>query len=203
MSITHFKSHIAAKAGISGAGAARTQTWEAPAAAATAAIHAAITLPETGTLEVTEDITNPDLPRVVSITGGKTGTTGNVIIDGTDIEDNVIQGTIAANGTDTVDGVKAFKTVTKITVPVQSEAGDTIAIGISAKLGLDKLLPNFSDNGIDAVLMAATDGVYETERPTVVAHITDVSQNVILFKTASAPDGSKDFVVMFLSDQTN
>ena len=201
MSITHFKSHISAVAGISGACAVRTQTWEAPAAAATDAIHAAITLPDSGTLEVTTGITNPDVPRVVSITGNAAGITGNVVIDGTDINDKEIQDTIIAADTTTVDGIKAFKTVTKITVPVKTTAGDTIAIGISAKLGLDKLLPNFSDNGIDAVLMAAADGVQEVTRPTVVAHITDVSQNLISFNTAL--DASTDFVAMFLSDQTN
>lgn len=201
MGITHFRSHIAAVAGISGAGAVRTQTWEAPAAAATDAIHAAITLPDSGTLEVTTGITNPDVPRVISITGNAAGITGNVVIDGTDINDKEIQDTIIASGVTTVEGIKAFKTVTKITVPVKTTAGDTIEIGISVKLGLAKVLPNFSGNGIDAVLMAAADGVYEATRPTVVAHITDVSQNVISFN--SAPDGVKDFAAMFLSGQTN
>jgi len=199
MGITHFKSHIAAVAGISGAGAVRTQTWEAPAATSADAIHALIAL-TTSEQDIDTEITNPDVPRVLSITSAQATATGDVVITGTDINDAVITDTIALNGAATVDGVKAFKTVTNIHVPVKANS-DEVSIGISAKLGLDKLLPNFSGNGIDAVLMAATDGVYETTRPTVVPHITDVSQNLISFN--SAPDGSKDFAAMFLSGQTN
>jgi hypothetical protein len=155
-------------------------------------------LPDSGTTEVTENITDPDFPRVLSITGNAEGITGNVAIEGTNIDGGAITDTIALSGTSTVDGVKAFKTVTSITVPAKTnDSGDTVTVGTTVKLGLDKLLPNFSGGAIDSVLMAACDGTYETTRPTVAADADEIEKNFITFNTA--PNGTRDLVVVFIT----
>jgi len=111
--------------------------WQgAPAAADTDAVHAPIALPDNGTLQVTDAITQPDLPRTLTITGNQAGISGDVIIEGTDAAGAAISETIAANGAATVEGVRAFATVTRITVPARNGAGDTISVGLGTKIGL-------------------------------------------------------------------
>lgn len=113
-----------------------------PALASTTAVHAAITLPDTGTTVVTTGITNPDFPRLLTITGSASGITGNVIIIGTDINDETLTDTIASSGSSTVASTKAFKTVTSIEVPAKTNSsGDTIAVGTSAKVGFPVAIP--------------------------------------------------------------
>lgn len=113
------------------------QTIAAPAAANNTGVHAAITLPASGTTEVTTSITNPDVPRVARIKGNASGITGNVVIEGTDIFGQAVTDTIAAADATAVDGVVAFKTITKITVPQRTQGGDTISVGFGAALGLE------------------------------------------------------------------
>lgn len=111
----------------------RTQTI-APAVASATATHAAVTL-TTSAQTVTTGITNPDVYRCVSITGNQASVTGNVTITGTDWNGATITDTIAASGTSTVAGVRAFKTVTSLAFPVLAAAGDTISIGRADKFG--------------------------------------------------------------------
>ena len=114
----------------------------APANASNTAVHANITLIQTVTQDISTNITNPDVPRVLSITG-VTNVTGNVVITGTDMSGATITDTIASNGTATVVGAKAFKTVTNINVPPYAVAGtETISIGIANKFGMPVALSN-------------------------------------------------------------
>jgi len=103
-------------------------------------VHAAITLADGSTTVVTTAITNPDIPRNLQILGNAAGIVGDVVFDGTDINDAALAETIVANGTNTVPGAKAFKTVTSITVPARNAPGDTIAIGDGLLLGLKQAL---------------------------------------------------------------
>lgn len=114
----------------------------APANADTDYVHAAILLVETVTQTITTGITNPDVPRIVSVTG-VTNVTGNVVVHGTDMDGTVISDTIATNGAATVLGAKAFKTVTSIVVPPYAVAGtENVIIGIGNKFGMPKALTN-------------------------------------------------------------
>lgn len=113
----------------------------APALASTTAVHAAITCPTAGTTLVTTEITNPDVPRLVTVTGNQASVTGNVVIIGTDINDAALTDTIASSGVSTVASTKAFKTVTSIEIPTRGAASDTIAIGTSAKVGFPIAIP--------------------------------------------------------------
>lgn len=107
-----------------------------PAAVAAANVLALTAQPAAGTTVVTSGITNPDVPRVLSIVGNQASATGNVVIAGTDANDQAITDTIALNGTTTVAGAKAFKTVTSITIPTRGASGDQVSVGVTKTLGL-------------------------------------------------------------------
>ena len=154
---------------------------KAPAATGAATIHAAITLPDSGTLDVTTGITNPDVPRTLTITGNQAGITGNVVIEGTDAAGAAITDTIAANGTNTVEGVRAFKTVTKITVPTKAGPGDAISVGTGKKLGLPHKVYNTA-----CLLVKLFDGSADTGTLAVNA---ELSKN--LFALNGTPNGAK------------
>ena len=67
----------------------------------------------------TTGITNPAVPRALSIVGNVSGITGNVVVAGKNYAGETITETLALNGATTVQGAKAFKTVTSIALPVQ------------------------------------------------------------------------------------
>src|SRR6266545_3502154 len=55
---------------------------------------------------ISTTITNPDVPRTVTIKGNAGGIAGNVVVHGTNVEGAVITDTIALNGATEVEGVK-------------------------------------------------------------------------------------------------
>lgn len=97
-------------------------------------VHAAMTLPSAGTTVFTTNIASLLTPRIVTVTGNAAGITGNVVVAGTDSDDSATNDTIVASGTSTVNGTQAFKTVTSITVPVRTTAGDAISVGINSTI---------------------------------------------------------------------
>lgn len=149
------------------------------AAASTTGVHAAHT--DTGSQVVlTTGITNPPYPRNVSATAG--GTAGDikaiqVIVAGTNINDEAITETLPAFTVDTagtVLGAKAFKTVTSITIPAHDGTGATTAIGFGDKIGLPDFLP-FGNT----VIAAAVGGTREATAPTVVADDNELEKNTV------------------------
>lgn len=68
---------------------------------------------------ITTGLTNPAVPRNVQIDGNVSGITGNVKVTGTNFDGEAIDETLALNGTTNVVGAKAFKTITKVDLPVQ------------------------------------------------------------------------------------
>jgi hypothetical protein len=64
-------------------------------------------------------ITNPAVPRNIRIDGNVSGIDGKVKIYGTNYADEAITEEIQANGASAKDGNLAFKTVTKIDLPIQ------------------------------------------------------------------------------------
>lgn len=67
----------------------------------------------------TTGITNPAVPRALSIVANVAGVTGNVVISGKNYAGEAMSETIALNGITTVNGAKAFKEITSIGLPVQ------------------------------------------------------------------------------------
>lgn len=140
--------------------------------------HAALALtasPQT----ITTGITDPDVPRNVTIVANE-AQTGDVVVTGTDENGVAVEDTIALDGTTTVQGVKAFATVTQIVYPV--DAGTLVSVGYGDVLGLGLLLAR------DSVVHAYFGGVKEATAPTVAFSSTVVASNTVLLD--SAMDGS-------------
>lgn len=158
---------------------ARFQVAAADAVAASnTAVHAAITLADGATTDVTTAITNPKVPRGIRIKGNAAGIAGNVVIEGTNYLDAAITETIVANGANAVDGAKAFKTVTKITVPARNAEADTISIGFSDILGLPYKLAH------NTVLEAFLNNTKEAVAPTITVSTTAIESNTIDLNSA-------------------
>lgn len=90
---------------------------DAPAASSDG-VHAAVNL-GAAAQEILTGITNPAWPRNLRVDGNVSGIDGKVKITGTNFAGAVISEEIQANGTTAVDGALAFKTVTKIELPIQ------------------------------------------------------------------------------------
>lgn len=160
--------------------------WSAAqaAVASTTAVHAAVT--DNGSPRVvTTAITNPPAPRSITATAGGTAADVKaiqVIITGTNYLDEVITETLPAftvNATGTVEGNKAFKTVTQIDIPAHDGTGATTAIGFGDKLGLPYLLDT-----TNTVLLSALAGVRESTAATVVADDNEIEKNTVDLNSA-------------------
>lgn len=164
----------------------------AVASASNTAVHANITCPTSGTTVVTSAITNPDVPRVLRVKGNQSTVTGNVVIVGTDINNNACTDTIASNGTSTVAGTHAFKTVTSITVPVRGAASDAISIGYEDIIGLPDVMVTAK------IVSYWVNAVQQAVAPTATASGTDVSLNTLTLATAGAGHVVE---VLFIAEQ--
>lgn len=160
---------------------AHFQVSAAAAAAASATAVLAATALTAEAQAITTGITNPAVPRSLTVKGNAAGITGNVVITGTNYAGAVITETIALNGATAVEGAKAFKTVTKIDLPVEVNTGtDTVSVGTGTKLGLPWLLPH------NTVLAAYLDNAKEGTAPTVTVSATAIESNTMKLNSALA-----------------
>jgi len=132
------------------------------------------------TQTITVGITNPDVPRNTEIKGALAGSTGNVVITGTDFAGAALTETIALAGTATVAGNKAFATVTSVGLPVQSGGGDGVSVGCGSKLGLPFTLTK------NTVRYAYNNNVIEASVPTVVVDAVNICNNTVTLASAIA-----------------
>lgn len=177
----------------SGYGKSKYQDFYKGIAAASAdAVHAAITLADGETTEVTTGITDPVHYRAVSVTGNASGIAGNVVIVGTDWAGNAATDTIVAADTDTVVGVQPFKTITSITVPARTQASDTITIGIADVLGLSRPVAASADVLYVGIAADATDASTFTYED---AASVDTTNNTVTLTTSitASDDVTVDF----------
>jgi hypothetical protein len=156
--------------------------WSATEAAlgATDGCHASIGA-TAAAQTITTAITAPSTPRNVTITCTKAGggnMSGDVVITGTNTWGQTITDTIAEGADGTIVGVKAFKTVTSILVPVRVTAGDALTIGYGAVLGMDVFLPNTS------CAIKQTKGGTAATLPTVVADADEIEKNTVTMNAA-------------------
>lgn len=170
------------------------------AASATAVLGASATV-VAGTT-ITTGITNPDVPRNLTITTG--GTTaniaaGSVVITGTNVEGAVITEsfTMADNLNGSVTGNKAFKTVTSVVFPAADGTGATISVGTGAKIGLNhRLVPNYS------TIVVVQDNAVGGSNPAVQAAPSASSTNggqveLNTVTPATTPDGSTFLTILY------
>lgn len=129
--------------------------------------------------QITAGITSPAIPRSIRVKGNAVGNVGNVVITGTNFNGTQITETIALNGATAVEGSKAFKTVTRIDLPIQTHAGtDTVSVGFGNKLGLPYLLPR------NTVRAAYLNNVKEATDPTVTISNTALESNTVLLSSS-------------------
>lgn len=182
---------------------AYTETQKKVAAGATTAVLVATSASSSADATVTSGITNPDVPRVLSVTVGGTAASvqsASIIVTGVNVEGKVITEsfvpTIATTGT--INGVKAFKRVTSVFIPKQVGSGVTVAVGTRNILGINHRL--FNQNTTVKVYSAGT--VYGAltlqAQPTVVANDRDVELNTV--SPATTPDGSKFYIIGYAYD---
>jgi hypothetical protein len=112
-----------------------------PLAVSAVAVHADITLHATDTTVVTTAISNPDVPRTLTVKGNASLIAGNVVIVGKNANGEMISNTIALSGSSEVEGTLAFASVSKITVPAKTNgSGDKVSIGYGKKFGMPQIL---------------------------------------------------------------
>jgi hypothetical protein len=161
----------------------------APVAVSATAIHAAVTLADGEVTEVTDEITNPDVPRVLAVKGNAAGITGDVVIEGTNILDEEVTDTIALSGTSSVNGVVAFKTVTGITFPARNAEADTVTVGTNKLIGIPHIVLNAA-----CLLVKLFNGSADSGSLTVDAD--EVEKN--FFTMNGVPDGAKLLDLFYL-----
>jgi hypothetical protein len=153
------------------------------ATADTDAVHAAVT--DTGVqVTVSAGFTAPPFTRNITATAG--GTAGDikaiqVTVNGTNEAGEVIQEVLPAFTVDTagtVQGNKAFKTVTSVVIPAHDGLGATTAIGFGDKIGLPHELAH------NTIQQAFLNNVEEVDAPTVTVHATNLEQNTVLLSSA-------------------
>lgn len=152
-----------------------------PALGTTNAVLADTAMASGATTLVTAGITQPDVPRNLTVTGNAAAVAGNVVIVGTNFANEVITETIVAAATATIVGVKAFKTVTSITLPAWVSAGtERIRVGTGARLGLPTPISR------NSVIAAFLNGVRETTAPTVAFSATALENDTAQLNSALA-----------------
>ncbi len=155
--------------------------FQVPAADAVAAnTNGVMALTNLGAMvqSITAGLTNPAVPRNAQIDGNVSGITGNVKVYGTNYAGAVISETIALNGTTDVAGNLAFKTITKVDLPVQvhAPAAQTETIEVTHAVTAE------ASGDITMAITAAILG--EASPKSVVIAVTDALDDVTKVATA-------------------
>ena len=131
------------------------------------------------TQEITANLSSPAVPRSLRVKGNQAGVAGNVVVTGTNFQGVEITETFALNGANAVEGVKAFKTITQVDLPVQVNAGtDTVSIGAGNNLGLPYKLSH------KTVFLAFRGGTKEGTLPTMTISEAAIEENTVLLNSA-------------------
>lgn len=184
---------------------AYTETQKKVAAGTATAILAA-TNGAAAAQTVTSGISNPDVPRTLSVTPTANATGGNpmsIVVSGTNIEGKSISETfiIPVGSTTIVNGTKAFKFVTSVAIPAQT-LGLTITVGTTNKLGVNHRLFNQNTTVKVYSATAISVGDYTTfllqAAPTVVSNERDVELNTV--QPATTPNSTTFYVICYAYD---
>lgn len=143
-------------------------------------IHASVTLTASAQT-ITTGITSPAASRNITVTGSAAGIEGNVTVTGTNYANDTITEAIALNGTSTVAGTKAFKTVTSIALPTKTNtSGDAVTVGFGSAFGLPfKLARN-------TIISAYLDNTKESTLPTVTVSASALESNTFTLSSSLA-----------------
>lgn len=180
-----------------------TETQKKVAAGTTASVLAATSGSASADITVVDNITNPDVPRALSVTVGGTAASVqscSVVVTGVNVEGKVITEAfvVAIGTTGTINGVKAFARVTSVLIPKQAGSGVTVAVGTRNILGIKHRL--FNQNTTVKVFSAtAVDGTLTLQnQPTVVANDKDIELNTV--QPATTPDSTTFYIIAYTFD---
>lgn len=160
----------------------RSESFPNVNAADTNYVHVAVS--GTGGLQtVTTNITDPDVPRTVTLTmtnnsspSGDSDVTG--IVRGKTLTETV---TLSAGGT--VETNNAFSTVTSYTIPAGVSGADTVAVGIGDKLGISGKI--WTSGDVYKVTQAVQSGCY--------VELTGANQSVVAGTPTRIPYNSENY----------
>lgn len=124
-------------------------------------------------------LAQPPQARKLSFTPSAAADAGNILVVGTDIDDNPITDTVATSTTNAVYSAKAFKTVTSVTYPkaaggITWDAGWTEAIGLPLKLAAGP----FALEKFDGVVELGTAGTFTVDATDLAKNIYDPHGNL-------------------------
>lgn len=179
-----------------------TDTKKIVAAGSATAILGA-TATTTAPQTITANITQPDVPRAISVTPG--GTTSQlldtqVVVTGTNVEGKVITEAfqLVPSSSTIINGSKAFKTITSVFIPGQGGTAATVAVGTQNKLGVfHRLVPGQTTvKVIQSTAISATPTIQGV--PTVVANEKTIELNLVTPLTA--PNGTTFLVIAYQYD---
>jgi hypothetical protein len=178
------------------------QYIENPAAAGTTDILSADAgIIDTNAVTISTFVAQPDVTRAVQFTIGGTAAdigTCTATVNGTDFHGQVISEdfSVTANTAETLQGSKAFKTITSISLPAACEDspyGATWSVGYSEKLGLKRCLAQAGH-----VVFSTVAGAYEATRATVANDAANIEGNTADFN--GTMDGANDFEIFFFQN---
>lgn len=174
------------------------------AGSATAILGSTATALTTQTITSTTSITQPDVPRCLSVVTGGTSSSlldSAVVVTGLNVEGKTITESfqVTANSTGTINGSKAFFRVTSVFIPAQAGTAATVTVGTQNKLGVfHRLFP--SNTTVKVVSYTAIGGTPTIQSaPTVVANEGLIELNTV--SPATTPDGSTFLVIAYSSDR--
>ncbi len=187
-------------------------------AASSDGVHVAMNL-GAAVQAITTGITNPAVPRNIRIVGNVVGIDGVVKITGTNFAGEAITEDITANGTTVKDGALAFKTVTKIDLPIQDHtpvkqvetataAGTVTAAGnaaVTVKSALFEAdravaVPVEVDDDASAIALAIRTALAADE--VIAAHFTVSGENAAVILTAKIPAANDATLNIAIDDGT-
>ena len=151
---------------------------------------------------ITSGLTDPDVPRALSVTPG--GTTGDiqesvVTVTGTNVEGKTISEAFRfeADATDAVNGNLAFRTVTSVNIDAQLSTAATFSVGTTNKLGVNHRL--YTSNTTVKVYSRTTPyGALTLQAaPTVVVSDT-IERNLVT--PATTPDNTTAYIIYYTYD---
>lgn len=188
------------EAGSKAASATRCYNLGSPDVADTDAAVVSVDM-KVGTYTLTSDPDpyTPDVPRNITVkhtSNDATDTLGTITVAGTNFDDEVISEVITPVADSTVEGLKAFKTVTSVTgadwvIDGTGAVADSIEIGIGNEIGLPLSLvaANMVLLGVLGVTVTATNATVGGT-PSVELTTIDMSAGVY--------DGTKEIVVFIV-----
>lgn len=132
-------------------------------------------------------LSDPAVPRGLSIVGNVAGIAGNVVINGKNLANEVITETIALNANVTAPGLKAFSEVTSVVLPAQTHTPALQQETITVTHGCDQdgtLVFTVTADGMDSSPKAVNVAVESTDNT-----VTLVATKVRAALTADADVG--------------